>query len=259
MLAACALLAALPARADDCAQADRAHARGQELFAAGQFLLASLHFSLVGTLDCPRASGSALHAYAASMLELGERAEVLETTRRLVETGEPASVRRARVLRELALPELRAVEAPEDRARLELWSGRLDTPAFERALAAAPALTPEAPALLALHRQLVTAPTRSPVLAGVLSGVVPGLGQAYVGAWQSAAVSLVLNALFLGTTIELYRQGLPFAGSAAALVFSVTYAGNIINAAESAAHFNQAQRREGEALLRHQLFPELRP
>lgn len=264
LLLALLLLAAPAVQAQpsaDCAPAERAYARGQELFAAGQHLLAAVHFSQGALFACtPEAADQLRYAYALSMHRLGEPSEVLSTTRLLVSTGTPAAARRARLLEALAEPALARVQAPEDRARLALWQLRLQPAPFARELqAAAPLLGPQAPQLRELAHALHTRPTRSALAAGLLSGVVPGLGQAYVGAWQSAAVALLLNALFLGATLDLLRRDLPFAAGAAGLVFSVTYVGNIVNAVEAAGLHDRAQRRDAEEALERALLPELQP
>lgn len=98
---------------------------------------------------------------------------------------------------------------------------------------------------------------KSPVLAGTMSAILPGTGQAYTGSWQSGAMALVLNALFLSATLDLADHDLHAASLASGAVFSITYLGNILNAAESARIYNQnyyAPRIEEEKAKR---FPEL--
>lgn len=71
---------------------------------------------------------------------------------------------------------------------------------------------------------------QAPWLAALLSGILPGLGQAYVGGVASAG-----------------------------LVGSVTYVGSILDAAQAATPFNQTHRRSAEVRLERELFPELFP
>lgn len=98
---------------------------------------------------------------------------------------------------------------------------------------------------------------KSPALAGTLSAILPGAGQAYTGSWQSGAMAFVLNALFLSATKDLADHDLHAASLASGVVFSITYLGNILNAAESARIYNQnyyAPQIEQEKAKR---FPEL--
>jgi hypothetical protein len=195
------------------------------------------------------------------MFRLGETGEMLTTTRRLIQDGSADVARRARLLSAFAVSDPLLVESAEDHERLALWQQRSEPVQFERILlqSTSPFVAGKTNDLRVLQRTMSELPMRSPVAAGILSGLVPGLGQAYVGAWQSAAVSLVLNALFLGATVELFRQGLPASAAVGTLVFSVTYVGNIINAAQSATLFNNGRRRAVDSELERQLFPELRP
>jgi hypothetical protein len=48
-------------------------------------------------------------------------------------------------------------------------------------------------------------------------------------------------------------------GGAAALVTSVTYVGNILNAVQAAQGFNAGARRQAERALERALLPELQP
>jgi hypothetical protein len=248
------------AAAQVCARADFAYVRGRELFEAGQHLLAAIHFSQSSLAACSsQQRDQALLAYALSMFRLGESDQMLFITRPLMERGVPEVARRARLLLGFALSNPALVASEDDRERLALWQERSEPEQFAQRITDSFSLAGRREALRALHRQMGTLPTRSPVLAGVLSGLIPGLGQAYAGAWQSAGVALVLNALALGTTLELFSRGLLATGVAVGLVFSVTYVGNIINAAQTATLFNRAHRREMEAELERQLFPDLHP
>ncbi len=100
---------------------------------------------------------------------------------------------------------------------------------------------------------------KRPWLAGTLSAVVPGLGQAYAGSWESAAVSFVLNGVLIGATVELARREFYAASTVTGLAGSVFYLGSILSAADLARRHNERaaepERRELERLL----VPELSP
>ncbi len=80
---------------------------------------------------------------------------------------------------------------------------------------------------------------KSPTLAATMSAVLPGSGQAYVGTWQAGAMAFLLNSLFLSATLELQNKGLHQTALVSGIIFSITYMGNILNAAESAKTYNK--------------------
>jgi hypothetical protein len=84
---------------------------------------------------------------------------------------------------------------------------------------------------------------RSPLLAGIL-GIVPGLGYAYTGAWQTALSSLLANAILLGAAYELMGQELYFSAASVGAVGLGFYLGNIYGSANSAAKRNRTLRKQ---------------
>lgn len=100
---------------------------------------------------------------------------------------------------------------------------------------------------------------KRPWLAGTLSAVVPGLGQAYAGSWESAAVSFVLNGVLIGATVELARRDFYAASTVTGLAGSVFYVGSILSAADLARRSNERaaepERRALERLLVPERFP----
>jgi hypothetical protein len=80
---------------------------------------------------------------------------------------------------------------------------------------------------------------RSPVLAGVLSGVVPGAGQLYAGRRRDALVAFLLNALFVLGAVQAFRSGNEATGVILTSVEAGWYAGNIASAASSARRANE--------------------
>jgi hypothetical protein len=98
---------------------------------------------------------------------------------------------------------------------------------------------------------------RRPWLAGTLSAIVPGLGQAYAGSWQGAAVAFVLNGVLIGATVELARKELYFAAGATGLAASIFYVGNIANAADLARRRNEIASEGARDALERALVPEV--
>jgi hypothetical protein len=96
-----------------------------------------------------------------------------------------------------------------------------------------------------------------PALAAVYSGVLPGAGQAYVGAWQSAGLSLFFNGILLASTIEFANRGLTFPAVLSGTLFSFTYTGGVIGAYQAAQVRNSAARAPFEENLFQGLFPTL--
>ncbi len=84
---------------------------------------------------------------------------------------------------------------------------------------------------------------RSPLLAGIL-GVVPGLGYAYTGAWQTALSSLLTNAILLGAAYELSEKHLYFSAVSVGAVGLGFYLGNIYGSANAAAKRNKKLRKQ---------------
>ena len=79
---------------------------------------------------------------------------------------------------------------------------------------------------------------KNPLLAGILSGVLPGAGYAYVGKYQTAFSSLLLNSLLIGATIEFNKNGYKFAGGTTLLLAFGWYIGNIFGSFEAAESYN---------------------
>ena len=98
---------------------------------------------------------------------------------------------------------------------------------------------------------------KSPGLAGVLSLVLPGTGHLYAGAYQSAAISAVFNGVLGFAAYELWRNGQRGAAGVAGLMFSVTYVGGGLSAAQACRDRNQHAARADEDALKQHLFPEL--
>jgi hypothetical protein len=130
-----------------------------------------------------------------------------------------------------------------------------DREAFARDLAGVPFAVREH--ALALQARHADARRKSPAFAGVLSALVPGAGQIYAGSLQAAAVSLVLNGLFLAATVELVRDDKYFTAAAAGTAASFFYVGGIMNAVDLARRRNDQASAPIAADLEALLVPEL--
>lgn len=87
-------------------------------------------------------------------------------------------------------------------------------------------------------------PRKSPTLAGGLSAVLPGAGQLYVGRPRDAAVSFLLNGVFIWATIEAFNNDNNVAGGILLFFEIGWYLGNIYNAAGSAHKYNRSAEQE---------------
>ena len=80
-------------------------------------------------------------------------------------------------------------------------------------------------------------PRKNPVLAGTMS-IVPGLGYAYNGHWDTAVASFAVNLLWLAVVFELVNRDLDFSAAGVASVGLGFYMGNIFGAARQAKKIN---------------------
>lgn len=114
------------------------------------------------------------------------------------------------------------------------------------ALEAVPARDPLAPRALALQEELRLAPPlqlKSPQVAGMLSGILPGAGHLYAGQPLQAVTALALNGAFLAGAAYAIHEKLTLTG--AILLFFETgwYLGGISSAREAAREANRQQQR----------------
>ena len=84
-------------------------------------------------------------------------------------------------------------------------------------------------------------PRKSPVIAGTL-GIIPGLGYAYNGYWDTALASFTFNLLWIASALELMDQDLHFTAAGVASVGLGFYMGNIFGAAKQAKKINSNRR-----------------
>lgn len=87
-------------------------------------------------------------------------------------------------------------------------------------------------------------PKKSPLLAAGLSTLLPGAGQLYVARPKDAAITFLLNGLFLWGALEAIERGNNVTGGILLAFESGWYMGNIYNAASSAHKYNRRQERD---------------
>ena len=99
---------------------------------------------------------------------------------------------------------------------------------------------------------------KSPGLASFYSALVPGLGHAYLGAYQSAAVVFIFSALTGYSTIEFADQNLTGPAIASGVLFSIFYAGGIYSSYEAGVKINSMNINHSKKALNVKYFPILR-
>lgn len=212
---------AVDAKNSFCKSSQLALDSGRGLYERGQYLLSLQEFSIAQKFDCVETLEKSQWGYLLALTELGEKNEMFHLSHKVLPQNPKIKLYQSYYFPKMdGTVESQRVQAFAD------WKENLPK-------------------------------QKSPVLAGTLSAVLPGAGQAYTGSWQSGAMAFVLNALFLSATLELADHDLHAASLASGVVFSITYLGNILNAAESAKIYNQnyhAPQIEAEKAKR---FPEL--
>ena len=80
---------------------------------------------------------------------------------------------------------------------------------------------------------------KSPALAGGLSAILPGAGQVYIERPKDAAVSFLLNGVFIWASVEAFRNKNEVTGGILLFFESGWYVGNIYNAVNGAQKYNR--------------------
>jgi tetratricopeptide (TPR) repeat protein len=81
-------------------------------------------------------------------------------------------------------------------------------------------------------------PEKSPALAGVLSGVLPGAGQLYIDKPRDSIISFLLNGAFIWASAESFRHHNNAVGGVLLFFEAGWYTGNIYNAVNGAKKYN---------------------
>lgn len=87
-------------------------------------------------------------------------------------------------------------------------------------------------------------PYKSPEFAGVLAGIVPGMGHVYCGRYRDGLVSFILNGAFIWATIEAFDNDLDALGGILGFLEIGWYTGNIYSAINCAHKYNRKVRED---------------
>jgi TM2 domain-containing membrane protein YozV len=79
---------------------------------------------------------------------------------------------------------------------------------------------------------------KSPLLAGLLSAVIPGTGQFYNGRIKDGILALITNGLFIWGTYEAYRRDYYQIGIIVSVFSLGWYAGNVYGAVNGSHRYN---------------------
>jgi len=125
----------------------------------------------------------------------------------------------------------------------DLAGGRTELARFQ-------ALYPQEPRVGSVSRAVAQidaqagVPGKSPLLAGALSAVIPGSGQAYAGRYRDGLVALLVNGLFIaGTAVAIDQENYATAAVVGGIGLPF-YLGNIYGAANAANRWNLSLHRE---------------
>jgi hypothetical protein len=189
-----------------------------------------------------------------SLFDLGENEEAFRLTD---ETWpNPAYQKKARIFARVFLMDEPTDLSSDWLGRKRLWSYRYSPEIAARELEAIDLTAAEFAELNALVLTLNQSRKYSPTLMASLS-LVPGLGQAVMGDWAAAGISVILNSLFGFASYELFKKELYAPAALSATVFSITYFGGMVQSGRLAASRNDYRSRNTENELRSTLFREI--
>ena len=97
----------------------------------------------------------------------------------------------------------------------------------------------EAEVLLESLKQMKGLELKSPLLAGLMSSVLPGAGQVYAGRKKDAIFSFLLNGLFTWGAVESFNRDIYVAGAILSFFEFGWYTGNIYNAVSDTHKYNR--------------------
>jgi len=216
---------------------------GNSLFSRGQYLLSSTQYLMLFKSRCQKLDIKARYNYSLAMLELGEENEFLEQFRSL--NNSKSAMRNG--LKEALDFHSNNLQNP----KVKFWNN------LDKSSLLTKNYLNDSDFMNSYNEYQKTKNIKSPLMAGVMSAFIPGLGQAYNGSYQSAAVAFIINALFLGSTIQLADKGLDITAVASGAVFSITYLGNIVNAVRGSHKINEVSSAKSKKEIKGFLFPVL--
>lgn len=255
----CSSAIAVAAPALECDRDKKIFAEAKSLLQADQNLLSSFHFSQLRVAACDATVASrSWFGYSLAMVNLKENREAIRSIDEgirspLVSANDKKALR---MLKTSIDPQSAQFLDSEQKKRWDLWKAKEDSESFKQQVKQS-LFESNRPQLSTYEDRIQNAPRKSATLAGIASALIPGAGQAYVGNWQTAALAFVINSAVLAATLDFNRKDMPAATIAGAGVFSITYIGNIVSAAQSANEFNRAARSEPESEMKTLLLPEL--
>lgn len=242
----------------NCFQEERAMEEGKRFFENGHYLISAQTFGslkIFASDECHNFPFRASYFQAASYLKLSDvKAFELSYQDLLLFAKTDAEKEKILTLRAYAYSsETLSGVKPGLKERWHLYASRNEKSVYEQDQN--PYLSSDV--LEAQKKYLKNKNSKKPWVAGTLSAILPGAGQAYIGAYQSAFLAFAFNALTLGSTLEFHRRNLDFPAVAAGTLFTMTYLGNIVNATQGAQKLNETRSAEFERALRLKLIPEL--
>jgi hypothetical protein len=100
-------------------------------------------------------------------------------------------------------------------------------------------LFPSSRALAEAAREGEQLPRKSPLLAGLMSAIVPGTGHFYSGRWRDGTIALLLNGAFLAAGIEAVSAGNEAAAGVLLFFEAAWYSGAIYGAVNATSKYNR--------------------
>ncbi|MBW2128904.1 MAG: tetratricopeptide repeat protein [Deltaproteobacteria bacterium] len=85
-------------------------------------------------------------------------------------------------------------------------------------------------------------PVKNPVAAGLMAGLLPGLGHAYCGRYKDGTVAFLLNGLFVWAAYQAFEKDQEILGGILSFLEAGWYSGNIYSAVNCAHKHNRAVR-----------------
>ena len=198
-------------------------------------------------------SGEARFSYLLSMYQLGETKEILDQLE-YIKPSKRGFHYKSLLFYGFVFNRLFSDFKDIDLERFSIWNARDDYDLFKKKVTSSYLDNKLKHELMNTHSEYLNSPSKNLILAGSLS-LIPGLGQVYTENYQSALVAFILNTLLIFATVELFSNGLYYTGTSAALVLSITYIGNILNAVNSASQFNRSRSQNQLDSLQNTLIP----
>ncbi len=237
--------------ASDCEVSEKQYARAIELRERSQFLLSSFHLSQAIALNCNHLD-KYRYEYSKNMIALGEKIEALTEFNKISKNSQ--FYKKSQLQKKLFLGSENTL-SKSDNIRYQVWTQRNNPKSLE-SLELKDLTISQQQAVNSYITSTRNIKLKNPGLAASLS-IIPGLGQTYLGTYQSAAISFTLNSLFLLAAKDFERQKQYGAAAASYMVFSITYVGNILNTYRSANNINNGSFEKHNDQLWEELFQDL--